>query len=94
MNLSCFGGGLPESGCLFFKVFGISNVTNSKSIINFVPQSYNETISQQNSTILYQEHLMTTQNLISLLLLQIMCTIWKTMSNHGNRMVSESCNFK
>ena len=44
MNLSCSGGGLPESGCLFFKVFGMSNVTNGKSIINFVPQSYNETL--------------------------------------------------
>ena len=30
MSLSCSGGGLPESGCLFFKVFGRSNVTNGK----------------------------------------------------------------
>ena len=28
MNLSCSGGGLPESGCLFFKVFGTANITN------------------------------------------------------------------
>ena len=27
MNLSCSGGGLPESGCLFFKVRGQSYVT-------------------------------------------------------------------
>ena len=27
MNLSCSGGGLPESGCLFFKVQGITNTT-------------------------------------------------------------------
>ena len=27
MNLSCSGGGLPESGCLFFKVVaGVTNV--------------------------------------------------------------------
>ena len=27
MNLSCTGGGLPKSGCLFFKVLGRANVT-------------------------------------------------------------------
>ena len=27
MNLSCSGGGLPESGCLFFKVFGSTNIS-------------------------------------------------------------------
>ena len=27
MNLSCSGGGLPESGCLFFKVSGIANIS-------------------------------------------------------------------
>ena len=32
MNLSCSGGGLPKSGCLFFKVAGISNVINGKNI--------------------------------------------------------------
>ena len=30
MNLSCSGGGLPESGCLFFKVIGITNLTERK----------------------------------------------------------------
>ena len=30
MNLSCSGGGLPESGCLFFKVAGGANVTNGR----------------------------------------------------------------
>ena len=30
MNLSCPGGGLPESGCLFFKVGGTANLTNGK----------------------------------------------------------------
>ena len=42
MNLSCSGGGLPESGCLFFKAtvtgqreqkFG--NVTNGKSSLKY-----------------------------------------------------------
>ena len=28
MNLSCSGDGLPESGCLFFKVRGIANITD------------------------------------------------------------------
>ena len=28
INLSCTGGGLPESGCLFFKVQGITSVAN------------------------------------------------------------------
>ena len=29
MNLSCPGEqGLPESGCLFFKVAGVANITN------------------------------------------------------------------
>ena len=36
MNLSCSGGQLPESGCLFFKVFGMSYVTNGKSNINSI----------------------------------------------------------
>ena len=27
MNLSCSGGGLPESGCLFFKVGGTTNIS-------------------------------------------------------------------
>ena len=27
MNLSCSGGGLPEGGCLFFKVIGTTNTT-------------------------------------------------------------------
>ena len=31
MNLSCSGGGLPESGCLFFKVGGPTCVTNGKN---------------------------------------------------------------
>ena len=26
MNLSCSGGGLPESGCLFFKVGGMTDI--------------------------------------------------------------------
>ena len=34
MNLSCSGGGLPESGCLFFKVaarqLNSGNVTNGR----------------------------------------------------------------
>ena len=30
MNLSCSGDGLPENGCLFFKVLGTTNVTNGK----------------------------------------------------------------
>ena len=32
MNLSYSGGGLPESGCLFFKVVGKSYVTNGKNM--------------------------------------------------------------
>ena len=46
MNLSCSGGGLPEDGCLFFKglMLGKSYVTDGKSIINSIPQSYNETL--------------------------------------------------
>ena len=44
MSLSCSGGGLPESGCLFLKVLGQSYITNGKSIINFIAQSYNETL--------------------------------------------------
>ena len=32
MNLSCSGGGLPESGCLFFKVGGLNYVTNGKNM--------------------------------------------------------------
>ena len=31
MNLSCSGGRLPESGCLFFKVIGMTNVTKGWS---------------------------------------------------------------
>jgi hypothetical protein len=27
MNLSCSGGGLPQSGCLFFKVAGRANIS-------------------------------------------------------------------
>ena len=27
MNLSCSGGELPASGCLFFKVFGTANIS-------------------------------------------------------------------
>jgi hypothetical protein len=27
MNLSCSGEGLPESGCLFFKVAGTANIS-------------------------------------------------------------------
>ena len=30
MNLSCSGGGLPESGCLFFKVGGAANITSGR----------------------------------------------------------------
>ena len=30
MNLSCSGGGLPESGCLFFKVQGTTNTTKGE----------------------------------------------------------------
>ena len=33
MNLSCTGGGLPESGCLFFKVGGNTNLTKGKSFL-------------------------------------------------------------
>ena len=32
MNLSCSGGALPESGCLFFKVGGEGYVTNGNNI--------------------------------------------------------------
>ena len=32
MNLSCSGGGLPESGCLFFKVQGKTNTSKGFSI--------------------------------------------------------------
>ena len=28
MNLSCSGGGLPEGGCVFFKVVGTTNISN------------------------------------------------------------------
>ena len=39
MNLSCSGGGLPESGCLFFKVAGSTlssgNVINGRHILQF-----------------------------------------------------------
>ena len=31
MNLSCSGGGLPESGCLFFKVIGNTDITNGRN---------------------------------------------------------------
>ena len=30
MNLSCFDGELPESGCLFFKVRGITSTETGK----------------------------------------------------------------
>ena len=33
MNLSCSGGGLPESGCLFFKVGGRTNLTKGKPFL-------------------------------------------------------------
>ena len=42
MNLSCSGGGLPESGCLFFKVGALvlrerkfGYVTNGRSILKY-----------------------------------------------------------
>ena len=38
VNLSCSVEGLPENGCLFFRVFGQTNVTNGKNKINFIPQ--------------------------------------------------------
>ena len=31
MNLSCSGGGLPESGCLFFKVAGSTSTVEGRS---------------------------------------------------------------
>ena len=38
MNLSCSGGGLPESGCLFFKIRGTTNTTegNPEKLIKYV----------------------------------------------------------
>ena len=57
MNLSCSGGELPESGCVFFKLRGMTNLTygNSyacsiacsvlKSIINFILSAkFNSTV--------------------------------------------------
>ena len=42
MNLSCSGGGLPESGCLFFKVgastlreWNFGYVTNGRNILKY-----------------------------------------------------------
>ena len=32
MNLSCSGGGLPESGCLFFKVAGNTSTVAGKKL--------------------------------------------------------------
>ena len=34
MNLSCSGGGLPESGCLFFKVGRKTNTTKGEKLLN------------------------------------------------------------
>ena len=36
MNLSCnsSGGELPESGCLFFKVIGMTNILHGQELIN------------------------------------------------------------
>ena len=36
MSLSCSGEGLPQNGCLFFKVIGQTNVNESKTIHNNV----------------------------------------------------------
>ena len=63
MNLSCSGGGLPESGCLFFKVAGSANVTNGRiGSFNFSITCHVSDLSsllQQSSTVLCQAHLLT-----------------------------------
>ena len=62
MNISCSGGGLPESGCMFFEVLGRSNITNGIANNNIISMSCNchliIIILQLSSTVLYQEHFM------------------------------------